>query len=755
MTRTIDERPLRVFINYRRGDSGGHAGRVYDALIEQFGSKSIFMDVDTIDVGVDFGEVIDQWVGSCDVFIALIGRNWLTATDARGQRRLENPDDLVRLEIEAALERRIRVIPALVQGAEMPPSIELPDSLKQFSRRNAIELSDTRWRSDLDRLLRALKEIAAETGERDASATDSDAETAKPLLGSQDFLEEVDTLPVATDIARPGRSRFRRLVLAGIVTASVLGGVGVALWQFALGSDQKEKAEQQSGTRVAVVSSSGRPKAAYLEEVGSAIGQIGRSAGTIGHILATTGRPSDLIRVRKTAGSELALLQRLRTDLAETAVGESERRAHLHLLRAATSHRRYLALLVRATQDDIGDGLATLPAARATVRNALSHYRGFFAAQPQLNDVISDSGMGDLAGLRAALTAAGGSPSGPSTSKERHFTSVDRLQHCRITSSYVRCGSGPSGQVVLLRTGERATYLGRLGSKDTGGQALALGASIRSSGGTIRCASSSRGITCTDQDTAASFTIGDERYVVSNPSSQAPAQPSTPRGVSRVHSGTFTSVDRRQHCYATNSFVRCGSGPSAEVVQLQAGGAAIYLGVLGSRDNGGPSMPEGTSFQTPAATIECGSSSRGISCTDITGQSKASFTIGDHYHRLSNDTPASPQAGVPSRYAGPFTSVDRRQHCIAEERYVRCGSGPSGQIVELRAGMQASYLGAPGSSETGGSSMPEGTSFRTPSGAIECRSSSRGITCTDLTGTDQSFTIGDHYVEVNGVVTRR
>src|SRR5882724_5887907 len=103
------------------------------------------MDIDTIEPGLDFVEVIEQAVSSCDVLVALIGRQWLTITDNSGRRRLYNPEDFVRLEIAAALARNIRVIPALVQGARMPHSTDLPDVLKMLARRNAHEISDRRF----------------------------------------------------------------------------------------------------------------------------------------------------------------------------------------------------------------------------------------------------------------------------------------------------------------------------------------------------------------------------------------------------------------------------------------------------------------------------------------------------------------------------------------------------------------------------------------------------------------------------------
>jgi hypothetical protein len=118
-----------VFISYRRQESSGLAGRLYDRLAARFGDDQVFMDVDTIALGVDFAEVITQAVSTCQVLLAIIGPRWLDVTDENGRRRLDDARDLVRLEIAAALQRNIRVIPILVEDAAMPPRQELPDDL--------------------------------------------------------------------------------------------------------------------------------------------------------------------------------------------------------------------------------------------------------------------------------------------------------------------------------------------------------------------------------------------------------------------------------------------------------------------------------------------------------------------------------------------------------------------------------------------------------------------------------------------------
>jgi len=155
----------RIFISYRRGDSAGYAGRIYDRLAAHFGADAIFMDVDTIEAGVDFVEVLQNAVKSCDVLIALIGRRWLNIQDVTGQRRLDTPEDFVRIEVAAALERDIRVIPVLVDGVTMPRSTELPDNLIALARRNALQVNHDSFNADSQRLISQL-ELALEAAER-------------------------------------------------------------------------------------------------------------------------------------------------------------------------------------------------------------------------------------------------------------------------------------------------------------------------------------------------------------------------------------------------------------------------------------------------------------------------------------------------------------------------------------------------------------------------------------------------------------
>ena len=125
-----------IFLSYRRDDSSGYAGHLYERLTERFGQPNVFMDIDSLAPGVDFLEAIHQTLDGCDTVLVLIGRGWLDASDREGLRRLENPNDFVRLEIEAALSGNHRVIPVLVSGAEMPLESELPESILSLARRH-------------------------------------------------------------------------------------------------------------------------------------------------------------------------------------------------------------------------------------------------------------------------------------------------------------------------------------------------------------------------------------------------------------------------------------------------------------------------------------------------------------------------------------------------------------------------------------------------------------------------------------------
>jgi hypothetical protein len=148
-----------VFISYRRQESSHFAGRLSDRLADSFGADRVFMDVDTIRPGVDFAEEISRAVATSNVLLAIIGPHWLATTDERDHRRLEDPDDIVRLEIEAALAGNVRIIPILVDDAVMPRRQDLPESLAGLARRNALFIRHDSFRNDAERLVAELRSV--------------------------------------------------------------------------------------------------------------------------------------------------------------------------------------------------------------------------------------------------------------------------------------------------------------------------------------------------------------------------------------------------------------------------------------------------------------------------------------------------------------------------------------------------------------------------------------------------------------------
>lgn len=163
-----------IFLSYRRQDSQSATGRLADRLEERFGDERVFRDHD-IAAGENFVEAIRRSVESSTVVLAIVGRRWLDASDAEGRRRLDDPADFVRLEIELALQARVPVVPVLVEGATMPAADELAPLLEAFARCQAVELSETRWQYDFDRLVETLRSrfgIESDRSPLDSGATD-------------------------------------------------------------------------------------------------------------------------------------------------------------------------------------------------------------------------------------------------------------------------------------------------------------------------------------------------------------------------------------------------------------------------------------------------------------------------------------------------------------------------------------------------------------------------------------------------------
>lgn len=174
-----------IFISYRRDDSSGWAGRLFRDLVERYGRDQVFMDIDTLRPGTDYVESLHEAVSTCDAVLALIGPRWTTVTDASGNRRLDNPKDLVTLEIATALVRPgTPVVPVLVGNARMPSADNLPGPLKDLARRQYFELSEGRWDFDVDTLTKRLEPVITP---RQPAGTSGPQPAASGLLSPVDF----------------------------------------------------------------------------------------------------------------------------------------------------------------------------------------------------------------------------------------------------------------------------------------------------------------------------------------------------------------------------------------------------------------------------------------------------------------------------------------------------------------------------------------------------------------------------------------
>jgi hypothetical protein len=193
-----------VFLSYRRDDSAGHAGRLYDGLARRLDSGSVFRDVDALEPGQDFVAAIHARLADCRIFLTLIGRDWVDARDAAGQQRLSLADDYVRLEVAAALARSdVRLIPVFVQGATMPPAEQLPEDLRGLTRLQGLSLRDDTWDADVDRLVAS---IGKTLGNSASAAPKTRGARGRWLIPGAAVIATVALAYTASDYFGDGRS---------------------------------------------------------------------------------------------------------------------------------------------------------------------------------------------------------------------------------------------------------------------------------------------------------------------------------------------------------------------------------------------------------------------------------------------------------------------------------------------------------------------------------------------------------------------
>jgi len=221
----------KIFISYRRDDSRYQAAKIYDAFVRGLPRENIFMDVDTIPLGVDFVKVLEGWVEQCEVLLVLMGPNWANSTDPKTRkRRVDNPKDFVRVELRGALTRDIPVVPVLLDGAELPDDADLPDDIKGLLNRNAEFVDFRTFDADVQRLI---KKLGVGSSAKQTAAPEIVGGTAREQVAERNARDTTEDTKTQSDLldkvreTRPFDKEWRKRWLTPVVAATVLLAVGV------------------------------------------------------------------------------------------------------------------------------------------------------------------------------------------------------------------------------------------------------------------------------------------------------------------------------------------------------------------------------------------------------------------------------------------------------------------------------------------------------------------------------------------------
>ena len=238
-----------IFLSYRRQDSQSATGRLADRLEEHFGAERVFRDHESIIAGEDFAEAIRRAIEASTVVLVVIGPRWAAAATASGARRLDDPGDYVRLEIELALAADVTIVPLLVEDAVMPAATALPASLAPFARCQALELSETRWRYDVDRLIEALEQRFAIESVQPPLATQAGGAGGHATRLVADIIDLAARPTQLIARRQTGRTRDHARALA-----FVLGAIGAGNLALLIGLDVRPSPGALGGGLFAVLS---------------------------------------------------------------------------------------------------------------------------------------------------------------------------------------------------------------------------------------------------------------------------------------------------------------------------------------------------------------------------------------------------------------------------------------------------------------------------------------------------------------------
>ena len=238
---------LKIFLSYRREQAAADAGRLHDLLRRELGPTSVFIDVDNIPLGTNFVKHLNSQLQGCDALLAVIGPNWLDARDEHGNRRLDDPNDFVRMELAGALQRDIPVVPILLGGTKIPPADQLPSDLQELSFRSGLDLRHSSFDADVSRLVQELKQLASSVSKTPVPVVNKVANVVWSMTGE---LTDQVKAPVGTEVEggginvqhpAPTISLLRHTIIAAAITAVIttivgagLAYVGAAFWKGGL-----------------------------------------------------------------------------------------------------------------------------------------------------------------------------------------------------------------------------------------------------------------------------------------------------------------------------------------------------------------------------------------------------------------------------------------------------------------------------------------------------------------------------------------
>jgi TIR domain/PAN domain len=366
----------KIFISYRRDDSRYQARMIYEAFLRRMPRENVFMDIDTIPLGVNFVKVLEGWVEQCEVLLVLMGPDWANSTDPKtGKRRLDNPKDFVRVEIRGALTRDIPVVPVMLDGAEIPDEAQLPDDIKGLLNRNAEFVEYRTFDGDVQRLL---KKLGVGVNAKQTAAPATIAGTLRDQItderSTRSSAEDIETQGDLVDKARErktlGKEWTRRWLtpmvgLAVLLAAAVIGAL--VFWSPGPISGKKadvaavslDRGRQAAEAQVADAEKARQAAEAKAAEATAAVVKSEQARQ------AAEAQAADAEKARQVAAAKAADAEKAR-QTAETKAADAEKARQAASKTADDAEKARQAATAKAAEADKARQAAEAKAAEAT-----------------------------------------------------------------------------------------------------------------------------------------------------------------------------------------------------------------------------------------------------------------------------------------------------------------------------------------------------------------------------------------------------